>query len=794
MSHRLLSGLLTAFIVVLSGATPAPGQQETNELKLEDLFPEKSFFGKTARAMAWSFDDRYVAYLWNTYEDKGYDLWLYDTRRQAGRRLTSIEMMAGFDREAAAILERYREEKAEEERRKGLSEEERKKLEDEDKRRKEEEEEKEREEGDQERETDYAGISSFTWANRSNELLLEYRGDIFRFDVGDELPIRLTRTQEDESGLKYSNDDSGFYFQRGNHAFHARFDSPVVRQLNPELPNNMSMRGYYLSPDETKILITTGRDTGKNREVTYITYRDRFAKARTVNRGVADDPFRNEAYLFVYDLNDDPGTNPDHDGKPWQVYFWPEGEEYGQTSIHGEPWSHDSQRVVFATWRPGEKELQVIVADVKNRTIKTVFRDEHNSGPDTPALTRPFFTPDGNRIVALLEKSGYRHAWVVDPLTLGATQLTRGAFEVYPRELSEDGSRLYANSDSQNPARMDLYAVDMTDGEMTRITTRDGYYGNYEFSHDHRHAAVNFRSWTSLSELYLVDALDPGNEVPVTDSHPETFGVLNRLTPELFTYTNRHGHTIHGYLFHPPGWKRSDRRPLMIYTYGGPLATTKNVTDGSLSSAGYLFNMYLAYRHGYVTATIDTRGMSGYGGHFEGANWEQPGKPQSEDLVDGVTYLIENHGVDSEKVGINGWSFGGFQTQYCLYAEPDVFKLGIAGAGPTEWQNYNTWYANIFIGDAPLGGPDELDQYSLTKLARNLKSPLLLLHGMEDTNVLFQDTIHVYRELLKAGKGPLVELVIDPTGGHGLGGDIKTRDRYEIYEAFLMKHWGSHRN
>jgi dipeptidyl aminopeptidase/acylaminoacyl peptidase len=232
----------------------------------------------------------------------------------------------------------------------------------------------------------------------------------------------------------------------------------------------------------------------------------------------------------------------------------------------------------------------------------------------------------------------------------------------------------------------------------------------------------------------------------------------------------------------------------MIYTYGGPLATTKNVTEGSLSSAGYLFNMYLAYRHGYVTATIDTRGMSGYGGHFEGANWEQPGKPQSEDLVDGVTFLVENHGVDPEKVGINGWSFGGFQAQYCLYAEPDVFKLGIAGAGPTEWQNYNTWYANIFIGDAPLGDPDTLDQYSLTKLAKNLKSPLLLLHGMEDTNVLFQDTIHVYRELLKAGKGPLVELVIDPTGGHGMGGDIKTRDRYEIYEAFLMKHWGSHRD
>ena len=159
-----------------------------------------------------------------------------------------------------------------------------------------------------------------------------------------------------------------------------------------------------------------------------------------------------------------------------------------------------------------------------------------------------------------------------------------------------------------------------------------------------------------------------------------------------------------------------------------------------------------------------------------------------------MRYLIDNHGVDADKVGLNGWSFGGFQTQHAMYTAPDVFRLGIAGAGPTEWQNYNTWYANTFVGDSPLGDPTELDQYSLTRLAKNLEGPLLLLHGMEDTNVLFQDTVFVYRELLNYGKGPLVELVVDPTGGHGLGGDIETLDRYQIYEAFLMKHWGPYRH
>jgi len=149
-----------------------------------------------------------------------------------------------------------------------------------------------------------------------------------------------------------------------------------------------------------------------------------------------------------------------------------------------------------------------------------------------------------------------------------------------------------------------------------------------------------------------------------------------------------------------------------------------------------------------------------------------------------------NYGGDPTKVAIKGWSIGGWQTQMCRYTAPDTFTLGIAGAGPTEWQNYNTWYTGGVIGNSPKGDPAYLDKYSLTHLAKNLKSPLMLLHGVEDTNVLFQDTIKVYRELLQFGKGQFVELAIDPTGSHGMGGDMNNRDRHAIYLTFILKHWG----
>jgi dipeptidyl aminopeptidase/acylaminoacyl peptidase len=754
---------------------------KAEELKLDDLFPKKSFFGKRPRGMAWSHDDRYLAYLWNAYDDKGYDLWVYDMKERKSRRLTSPETMLPFDRELKPIIERYKKDREEDERRKKLSDEERKKLEEEDEKK-----EKERKEPLKE----YAGIGEFEWAHTSNELLFTYAGDVYRLSIGKETPVRLTKTTEAESGLKYLKSDKGFLFQRGDGIFRARFDSPEIVQINPPLPDGMRMGGYRLSPDETKVLLTASKPSGKDREVTYISYRQRFAEAKTTGRNVADDPFNSEQRAYIVDLNDDPKAEPLNEGKPWEIWKWPAGEEMGQFIVHEEPWSPDSKKLTFATWKRNRRELEICVADLVEKKVTTVHRTTHNGEHTTPGMTDPFFRKDGSTILALLEQSGYRHLWEVNPLTAGATQITRGDFEVYPLKLSEDGTWVLARSSKESPARHNLYRVELADGAMTRLTQKDGSYSDAVLSHDNKKLALIFGSWRSLTELYVQPSIGKKEEVAVTSSHPGTLEKVHKLVAELFSFKNRHGHTVYGYLHKPPNWKKGDKRPLLIYTYGGPLGTGHSVVDGAFGGDGYWFPMWMAWKHGYLCATIDPRGSSGYGAVFGNANWEQPGKAQVEDLTDAAKYLDETCGVDRTKVGVHGWSFGGFQTQMCMYTAPDVFTLGIAGAGPTEWQNYNNWYSGGVIGPARVGKPEELDKYSLTKLAKNLKGDLMLLHGLEDTNVLAQDTIKVYRELLQAGKGPQVELVLDPTGGHGLGGDIKTKDRFKIYEAFILRRWG----
>ncbi|MCK5942440.1 MAG: S9 family peptidase, partial [Planctomycetes bacterium] len=606
--------------------------------------------------------------------------------------------------------------------------------------------------------------------------------------------------------------------------------SHLVVQLDPKLPNGESMSGYRLSPDGKQLVFLAGKGSswrGGSRRVNIARYRDRFMEVQQVPRTVSDDKLpERETYVYLHRL--DGAMREQH--KPRRI--WTHTHTGPRDIIRVPEWAPDSSRVTFATFRQKDAQvllLQALVADETAAPTKgkddangddkaeagkgddraatakagaakptkakefvdapadTVYRFLHDGGPNTPGMMQPRYCADSRRIVFLSEQTGFRHVHVLDPVYQSQRPLTHGRFEVYPFGINEDHSQLHVTATKEHPTRQDLFTLDLETGELQRVNRTAGVYSGAAIRDDGKAALAMHSHYGDLRELVLVHK---GRQTKLTDSHPKRAAKLTAVAPEFFSYENRHGHTIHGHMFKPKGWSKDDRRPLLLYVYGGPLGTRKQVVDGSFHSASYFFGQYMAREHGWVTCTIDPRGMSGYGGLFEKANFEQVGKPQVEDLVDGVKHMIEHHGVDPEKVAMHGWSFGGFQTQMCMYTEPDVFRVGIAGAGPTEWENYNSWYSTGTIGNSREGKTD-LAKYSLLPLAKNLKGKLLLVHGMEDSNVLYQDTVRVYRELLKADKETLVELFLDPTGGHGLGGDVTTLRRYRKYEEFLTRNLGS---
>jgi dipeptidyl aminopeptidase/acylaminoacyl peptidase len=307
-------------------------------------------------------------------------------------------------------------------------------------------------------------------------------------------------------------------------------------------------------------------------------------------------------------------------------------------------------------------------------------------------------------------------------------------------------------------------------------------------SHDGRWLATRFGSWYKWPETFLINTEDSSEKV-LTDSHSREWENLNFIKPELFKFKNRHGDTISAMIFKPFSWKPGDKRPGIVYVYGGPLGTSHTVESDSSSTLSYMFQMIMAAKHGYVSINIDPRGMTGYGRKFSEANFEKVGKAQVEDLEDLIKHIKTGFGVDVEKVGLHGWSFGGFQTLKTLLTSPATFACGIATASVTEWENYYASYTGFVIAKLERGKP-HMRKYSLIPSAKNLKKPLLLIHGMQDANVLFQDTVNIYNALLKAGKETLVELFLDPEGGHGLRGAVPSKSVFKKYESWFLRHLG----
>ncbi len=829
--------------------TCADAEGDEVKFDLETVFDEDGLFGPSASSPSFSASGRYAAYLYRPYPERrhGSDLWLVDLETGQAKRLTSVSVMAPFQASTMEVGEDRikRAKKAgasssegdgEDAKEKGAEDEQpagpdddrfgggswselqelNRKGEARSSDREDEDDDStddlglmdvvDEDDADQKKAPRYRGISSFTWAPDADELLMSSGGDIYRWVLGEDRPVRLTKTRQSERSVQYLPDGGGYTALLGDALVRVRFGDHFVDQLDPKLPGGMTMREYKISPDGERVAFVASngsRSRDGGRTVDIATYNDRFMKVRTVPRTVSDDPIgKRTTAVFLHELPD-----PDReDGELVKVY---ERETSGPRDVLRVPdWAPDSSRVVFAAFDQASEEVHVLEALVEvpaetstettaegageeasdapmdDRPARVIQRFLHTGGPNTPRMIEPQYLADSRRVMLITEQTGFRHLHVLDPVYETLEPVTRGRFEVYPIGTPEDRSCAWVAATREDSACQDVYRVDLDTAEMTRLTGRRGQYAGAAVSPDGRHVLATFSAFGSPRELVHVDVA-AGEERALTDSHPAATRELTAGAPEFFEFENRHGQGIRGLMFEPerePG----EKRPLLIYVYGGPLGTRKQVTEGNFGSDGYFFARYMAQEHGWVTCTIDPRGMSGYGALFEKANFERVGVPQVEDLTDGVRFLIEEHGVDADRVAIHGWSFGGFQSQMCLYTEPEVFRCGIAGAGPTEWENYNSWYSTGTIGNSREGKTD-LKAFSLLPLAKNLQSKLLLVHGMEDSNVLYQDTVRVYAELLDAGKETLVELFVDPSGGHGLGGHVKRLGRFRKYEEFLLR-------
>jgi len=650
----------------------------------------------------------------------------------------------------------------------------------------------------------YPGVSQVVWANRGEELIFQYRGSLFRWQAAEGKIQPLLGTQRSLRMVAYTPDDQGFIYQDETRVLRSRFHTAGVQVLNRELIHDDDAERKYRISDtrlsengrwmsllaQAPLTAADGKGPAPKpgRMVEIMDYNTRFATAKKVDREVSDDK-RMEQPLALY-IRKVAAEGAAPTAQPQPVFTNKGGDVWFEMSPVA--WARDGSHYAFVTFEREKELLRVYLGKAdENARPEMIMERRGDVHHELVNVMAPDFTPDGKTLVLVLADHDWRQPYAYDLASKQLKRLVNGEFEAH-RVLgfTPDSKQMFVASNKDDLAAMNLWRVDMASGRMQALGQSPDYHRNAVVSEDGRWLAANAGHWSQRPELKLMAGLgEPKAPKVLTQGNDPAFDAVHVLRPERFSFKNRHGDVLNAYVFKPKGWQASDRRPAVVYVYGGPLNDRHTIETDSFQPTGYLFGMYMAARHGYVTVSIDTRGHSNYGRRFADANWEQVGQPQTEDLLDLVAHMKANFGVDAQRIGLNGWSFGGFQTQYTMYTQPDVFAAGIAGAGPTEWENYNSWYSGRTIGKVDRSKP-VLRKYSLLPLAKGLRKPLMLVHGMMDPNVLYQDTVNVYRALLDSGKESLVELFLDPDGEHGMGGVVKTAGWHRKYEAFWLQHLG----
>jgi dipeptidyl-peptidase-4 len=269
-----------------------------------------------------------------------------------------------------------------------------------------------------------------------------------------------------------------------------------------------------------------------------------------------------------------------------------------------------------------------------------------------------------------------------------------------------------------------------------------------------------------------------GDQMAVLQEPNPSANQYEFVTPETIEVTAADGAILYGRLFKPAKFDRSKKYPAIVLVYGGPQA--QSVCN---CYAGLNWQQALAQR-GYVVWQLDNRGSAGRGHAWETKLYRRLGKQELEDQQRGIEHLVSLGFVDPKRIGMHGWSYGGFMTLYTMLNTPDLIRAGVAGAPVTDWRNYDTIYTERY-----LGLPSENEQgYRLSSplyKAAALNAPLMLVHNFGDDNVLFQQSFLMMVELQKAGK--LFDTAIYPQRAHGVTGAVR-KQMLETITAFFDRH------
>lgn len=381
------------------------------------------------------------------------------------------------------------------------------------------------------------------------------------------------------------------------------------------------------------------------------------------------------------------------------------------------------------------------------------------------------FLADNKTIYFQSEATGFSHLYTYNLETKKKTQLTNGKWEVRDVVLSNLSNSFYITTTETHPGNRSFYKLDINSGKKTPILTNDGAY-EVQLSPDETQLAIRYSFINKPWEVFVADNKPNPTLKQITFSTSTEFKKYNWKTPEVISFKAEDGTDVYARVYNPKVVAKNNAA--IIFVHGAGYLQNAHKYWSSYHRE-YMFHNLLTDL-GYTVLDIDYRASDGYGRDFRTGIYRHMGGKDLYDQLDGKKYLVEKLGINANKVGIYGGSYGGFITLMALLTKPGEFKAGAALRSVTDWAHYNQGYtANIL--NFPETDPEAYKKSSPIYFANNLQDKLLMLHGMVDDNVQFQDIVRMTQRFIELGKKDW-DLVVFPVEAHGFQKTYSWIDEY----------------
>ncbi len=433
-------------------------------------------------------------------------------------------------------------------------------------------------------------------------------------------------------------------------------------------------------------------------------------------------------------------------------------------------WTQTSEKLAIFRVNRAQNKLDILLANPETGKTKILLTEKDKYYLEDAIYDQIQFLPD-NQLIIVSERDGYKHLYLYDMNGKLKKKLTSGNYDVTQFYGYDPENKLfYFQAAKESPLRREIYSVNLK-GKITKLSSRKGT-NEAEFSRTFKYF-INYFS-NATTPYYITVNNSKGKEIRTLVDNSELIDKVKEyggIHKEFIQIPTDNGIKLNGYLLFPPDFDKNKKYPVIISQYNGPGYQTV------LDSWQFDWENYMA-QEGFIIASVDTRGTGARGSKFQKVTFHNLGKYETKDLINTAKYLATLPYIDGNKIGIWGWSYGGFMVLNAL-THSDIFKAGVAIAPVTNWRYYDNIYTERYMGK-PQDNPDGYDKNSPLYNAENLKGHLLICHGLADDNVHPQNTFEFVEKLVQANIP--YEMYIFTNRNHSIYGG---NTRYFLFSRFI---------